>query len=400
MGVFVSEQLSPTNLKYDPRNARRHTPRGVGQIERSIQHEGFGRSILISSDDVIAAGNATYEAATSAGIDKVRVIETDGTEIIAVKRTDIVSGTPEFTALAVADNRAGEHSDFDPEILQALIDDDLIEPDEFWFPDELDELMAGDGEPGGTLDVSDDVGMPPADPITRLGDIWELGQHRVMCGDAGSSFDRDVVTGGVKAETLFYDPPWDIDIAVPTSGYKSTLAFTDGRRAGDVINQFGAPTWVFVWDCVTTWYTQNRPLQRMKLCLWYGDFASFNFNGAFYGEPGTAQSGVNSRGAYDYVPDPRGKHIADVFQQSIAQLHGDSEHKHSKPVDWIRLLIGTTSSGAVFDPFLGSGTSLLACEQLGRPCVGLELDPGYCDLVVTRWEEATGNTATRHRRDG
>ncbi len=130
-----------SNLKYDPRNARRHTPRGVGQIERSIQRDGFGRSALLASDDTIIAGNATIEAATTAGLEKVRIIETDGSEIIAVKRTDIVAGSPEFTALAIADNRTAEHSDFDPEILQALIDDDLIEPDELWFPEELERLL-------------------------------------------------------------------------------------------------------------------------------------------------------------------------------------------------------------------------------------------------------------------
>lgn len=128
-------------LKHDPRNARQHTPRTLSTIERSLNRDGFGRSILLAKDGTIIAGNATTDAAINAGLENVRIIDSDGTEVIAVRRTDIEPGSAEFTHLAIADNRAAEHSSFSPEVLQALIDDGLVEPDEFWFPEELTEVL-------------------------------------------------------------------------------------------------------------------------------------------------------------------------------------------------------------------------------------------------------------------
>lgn len=128
------------NLKTDPRNARRHTERGIGTIERSIQRDGFGRSILIANDGTIIAGNATIEAAASAGLENVRIIETDGREIIAVKRTDIEPGSPEFTALAISDNRAAELAEWDAGVLAALADDG-VDLDQFWLPEELSAVL-------------------------------------------------------------------------------------------------------------------------------------------------------------------------------------------------------------------------------------------------------------------
>ena len=129
-----------SNLKYDPRNARRHTPRNVGMVEHSIQRDGFGRSILVANDGTIIAGNATVEAAASAGIENVIVVESDGKSIIAVKRTDIEPGSPEFTALAISDNRAAELAEWDAEVLQSFMDDG-VDLDQFWFEDEITRLL-------------------------------------------------------------------------------------------------------------------------------------------------------------------------------------------------------------------------------------------------------------------
>lgn len=158
--------------------------------------------------------------------------------------------------------------------------------------------------------------------------------------------------------------------------------------------RFGAPAWVFGWDCVSSWYRKNRPLQRMKLCFWYGDVREYIYDGAHYGEPcGKRRVVWNSRGQYVYEPDPRGKHLSDLFQQSISKLHSSVGHSHTKPLDWMRLLIGCCTAGDVFDPFIGSGTTLLACEQLGRRCVGIEIDPRSVDVAVSRWEQMTGREA-------
>lgn len=257
---------------------------------------------------------------------------------------------------------------------------------------DLDALESGTGAQGDADEI------PESAPArVALGDVWQLGRHLVACGDAGdpATWARLERTVG-SFDAAIYDPPWDAEVALDTSALPpNVLAFADGFRAGDVVRLFGAPTWVFAWDCVSSWYTPNRPLRRMKLALWYGDVTAYDFDGAHYGEPGEAKEVQNTRGTYDYVPDARGKHLSDVFVRPITAEHADKVHKHAKPVDWMRMLIGNCTSGDLVDPFLGGGSSLIAAEQLGRTLVGVELEPTNCDAVIDRWEKLTGEKAVR-----
>lgn len=129
-------QATLGDFKPDARNARKHNPRNVGQIERSIQANGFGRSLLLANDGTIIAGNATAEAAASAGLEDAIVIETDGTKVIAVKRTDVAPGSPRAHQLAVEDNRAGELAEWDTAVLAQLAAESQIDLDEYFFEEE------------------------------------------------------------------------------------------------------------------------------------------------------------------------------------------------------------------------------------------------------------------------
>ena len=130
----------------------------------------------------------------------------------------------------------------------------------------------------------------------------------------------------------------------------------------------------------------------MKLCAWYGDVTCYNFNGWHYGDAGEQRIVWNTRGEYTFTPDPRGKHLADVYSEPITQLHAESEHSHSKPLDWISLLIADCTSGDVYDPFSGSGTTIIACENLSRRCRAIEISPGYVAVALERWHVHTGKT--------
>ena len=234
-------------------------------------------------------------------------------------------------------------------------------------------------DPGAQIDRAEELREKWG---VRLGQLWEIGWHLLLCGDSTD----DVSALGILPTNLIYDPPWDADIDTTafSRDWHGVIGFADGYRARDVIDLFGSPAWVFVWDCITSWYTPNRPLRRGKLALWFGDVGAYQFDGAHYGKPLDAHTVKNTRGEYQFQPDPRGKHLSDVFQMGITELHGEDGHKHEKPLDWVRLLIGDCLCGDVYDPFIGSGTTMVAAEQLGRRCVGVELEPMYVALTLQR----------------
>ena len=196
---FISE------LKSDHKNARRRTDRSSDLIKESLQRYGAARSIVIDEENRILAGNGTIEGAKAAGIKNLRIIETDGDEIIAVKRTGLTED--QKVGLALADNRTADLSEWDQEMLHQLSEEHDISP---WFDqDDLNEILNVtelDPEEGNT--DPDDVPEPPEDPTTKPGDLWILGNHRLLCGDSTCPTDIERLLGGEKAALLHADPPY------------------------------------------------------------------------------------------------------------------------------------------------------------------------------------------------
>lgn len=200
-------------------------------------------------------------------------------------------------------------------------------------------------------------------------------------GDGQLLYDKVART---TRHTLIFDPPWDIATEFRMRDSDNVLAFCDGYRAGDIVRLFGPPTWVFAWDCVTSWYTPNRPLRRMKMCFWYGDISSYRQKGYLYGDPcGKPRVVTNSRGSYLFTPDA-GKMLSDVFSHPITSLHSAGGHEHSKPIDWLAALIGNTirDGDVVIDPFAGSGASLQASRLIGVNWIGSELDEDKASAIA------------------
>ncbi len=379
----AAEWVPRSALKPWAKNPRKND-KAVALVVASIKRFGFGAPIIARrADGEVIAGHTRLKAAEVLGLD-----------MVPVRYLDL--DPAEAHLLALADNKLNEKAEWADGELASILSDYSLEDAALagWDSAELDKMAAEMVGAGNGSDMEDVE--PQVDKAEELrlkwgverGQMWALGEHRILCGSATDPADLARVDDG--AATLFFDPEWD---AMPSMlARASTLAFCDGQRAADVIRLYGAPTWVFAWDCVSSWYTPNRPLRRMKLCLWYGDIATYDPDGAHYGDAGEEREVFNSRGSYTFKPDPRGKHLSDVFSLPITKLHADSEHAHSKPLDWIRMLLGNCSSGDVLDPFLGSGTTLLACEQLGRRCRAIEIDPGYVAVAIQRWVDMTGGT--------
>ena len=191
---------SINQLKPDPRNARRRTDRSAKLIGESLKRYGAARSIVIDENDQIIAGHGTIDGAKKAGIKNVRIIEADGDEVIAVRRTNLTED--EKVGLGLADNRTGDLSEWDAEAIHLLAQDHDLAP---WFEkDDLDELLGKtelDPVEGNT--DPDDVPEVPEDPITKPGDLWILGNHRLLCGDATNVQHVERLMDGQKADMVF-----------------------------------------------------------------------------------------------------------------------------------------------------------------------------------------------------
>jgi hypothetical protein len=372
------EHLKTSDLIPYARNAKKHDAAQISKLCGSIKEFGFTNPVLIDRDNGIIAGHGRVLAAQSLALESVPCI-----------RLGHLTDT-QRRAYILADNRLAEiGGGWDEEMLKlelahlGELDVDL-EAIGFGAEDLADLDMEDESE---TSDVDAEPQIDKAEELrakwgVETGQLWELGDHRLLCGDSTK------IKFGEECPTLFFDPPWDA--MQPTTRRDNVLAFADGQRLHDVVDIFGAPNWLFVWDCVSSWYTPNRPLRRMKLCAFYGQIENYNSDGAHYGDAGEQREVFNSRGSYTFKPDPRGKHLSDVFSAPITKLHSDSEHSHSKPMDWIRMLIANCTTGDVYDPYAGSGTCLMACEQLKRKCRAVEIDPAFCAVIIDRWATATG----------
>ena len=247
------------DLKADHRNARKRTDRSASLIAESLKRFGAARSIVIDEDNRILAGNGTVEGAKAAGIQNIRVIETDGTEIIAVKRTGL--SEDDKIGLALADNRTSDLSDWDKDMLQQLSAEHDLAP---WFEaDDLAEII-GEAEqlPTEGLTDADDVPEPPEEPITKPGDVWLLGKHRVMCGDSTTITDVERLMDGAKAALMHADPPYGM-------GKEKDGVENDNLR-NDNLDSFQMEWWAtlrpFLLDNASAYIWGNAPeLWR----LWY-----------------------------------------------------------------------------------------------------------------------------------
>lgn len=224
--------------------------------------------------------------------------------------------------------------------------------------------------------------------------IWQIGEHRLMYGNSLDPEHVDALCGVTAPPTLIFDPLHNDDrlMSLRPTGYQNVLSFTDHRRffassQGWDLNVSGH----FVWDCQTSMYIKDCPLIRSKYCLWFGS-QPYNHRGAYYGEYQPPRSMKNKRGIYNSPGRNKGKHLQTIFSSPITK-RDCMDHPHSKPLDWTRLLIGNCTTGNVFDMFAGSGTTMIACQQLGRRCFAMEIDFNYCELIIERMNTLFGMEA-------
>lgn len=397
---FISE------LKSDHKNARRRTDRSSELIKESLQRYGAARSIVIDEENRILAGNGTIDGAKAAGIKNLRIIETDGDEIIAVKRTGL--SEEQKVGLALADNRTADLSEWDQEMLHQLSEEHDISP---WFDqDDLDELLAVtelDPEEGNT--DPDDVPEAPEDPTTKPGDLWILGNHRLLCGDSTNPQHVERLMDGKKAQTFFVDPPYGDNVGgletkkaserIPGKGLVKRVSFIANDKEIDWLED--------VFNLIPAYLEQDNT--KMVFCKW-DRLEQIKQMAAAWGEPSALCVWDRVRKAsafFRFQPQHElcwhwGNQSDKKEQAGLSnvwrvpkELELKELHPTVKPVDIIEpaLRVTTQAGKIVLDLFGGSGTTLIAAQKSGRHALLMELDPAYCDVIVKRWEDFTGNTA-------
>ena len=384
----------------DPKNARKRTDRSASLIQESLKKYGAARSIVIDEDNRILAGNGTVEGAKAAGIQNVRVIETDGTEIIAVKRTGL--SEEEKIGLALADNRTSDLSDWDAEMLKQLSEEHDLNP---WFnQDDLAELI-GETEKIEGLTDPDDAPEVPVDPITKPGDLWILGEHRLLCGDSTSIEQLERLMDGKQADLWLTDPPYNI--AYEGGSKKREQIENDSMNSQDFRQ--------FLVDAYTAADAVMKP--GASFYIWHADSEGFNFRGAAV-DMGwqirqtliwNKNNSAFGRQDYHWKHEPclygwkeGAAHLWNTDRKQTTVLDFDrpsrsDNHPTMKPVDIFQYQMCNSSvqGAVVLDSFGGSGTTIIAAERARRKACLMELDPKYCDVIVKRWEGFTGNKARR-----
>jgi DNA modification methylase len=394
------------DLKSDHKNARKRTDRSAKLIAESLQRYGAARSIVIDEDNRILAGNGTIEGAKAAGIQNIRVIETDGTEIIAVKRTGL--SEDEKIGLALADNRTSDLSDWDKDMLQQLSAEHDIAP---WFDaDDLAEILGTVEElPAEGLTDADDVPEVPEEPVTKPGDVWLLGNHRLMCGDSTVITDVERLMAGKKADMVFTDPPYGMSLQAnyhradwgdrPNKHSKGNQGNAHKNVVGDhddftpdlintVFANFDYCAEIFLWGA--DYYAELIPDRKD------GSWVVWDKVTNAQGEESGCAAFHGSNFELCWSRAKHKRELARIMHKGLASVENDKRvHPTQKPVALAQWFFDRWGDRKVIvaDLFGGSGSTLIACEKTGRQARLMELDPRYCDVIIKRWEDFTGKKA-------
>lgn len=410
--IFM-KKISIKDLKLYPKNARTHSPKQIRQIAKSIKSFGFTNPVLVDKDNCILAGYGRVEAAKLAGLTEVPVL--------------VISHlTPaQKKAYILADNRLAELSGWDKEILKVELEElqsidcnfDLTLTG-FDTP-EIDLLLAA--EPAAAEENADFLGKKVPSRV-KPGDLWQLGEHKLLCADCTKDYSFKRLLGEEKTDLIVTDPPYNVKISghVRSGDNYREFAMASGEMSQNEFFQFlkgvfsllseysqqGSLHYAFMdWRHIgeilaagTAVYTDLK-----NVCVWNklsGGMGSlyrsqhelvFVFKNGDAPHTNNIELGVHGRyrtNVWDYPG---------IFIKNKVNRANSHLHPTVKPVGLLAdiLLDASPRKGLVLDPFGGSGSTLLAAERTGRQARIIEIDPHYCDVVLYRWEQQTGKEAVR-----
>ena len=423
-------------LVQDDHNFNKGTEAGQKLMERSFKELGAGRSILVDRDGRIISGNKSQRAAMAAGIKKVRVIETTGDELIAVKRTDLSLDSKEGREMAYADNLTTQVNLAWDEIELEHVNTDVdgFDPYSWGLPEGID-LGAIDDDKEVEEDEFDEE-KDPIETVCQPGDLWQLGNHRLKCGDSTKKEDVIDLMQGETANLWLTDPPYNVaienskgmKIANDNMASDEFLKFLTGAfKAAEAVMAKGCP--FYVWFASREHINfekalNNAGLQVRQELIWNKNSLiigrqdyQWKHEPCLYGwKEGAPHYFIDSRRETTVISDAQelnfDKMKAAEMRELLKQIFADkvsstiinenkptkdADHPTMKPVRLFGYQVCNSSKKGdiILDSFGGSGTTLVACEQLGRKARLIEYDPHYADVIIARYEKFTGKKAVK-----
>ena len=380
------------------RNARTHSDEQVAQIAASLAEFGFNNPCLVDEAGVLIAGHGRVLAARRLGLDTVPVI-------VLAHLSDA-----QKKAFRIADNKLALNAGWNDELLRLEMEE--LQGLDFdlgltgFGGEELETLLGSAGEDdgaGGDSADEDAAPEPPAEPVSRPGDLWVLGHHRLLCGDATVAKDVERLLAGTVPHLMVTDPPYGVSY---DPAWRNEAGVSSTARTGKVANDDRADwreAWAlfpgevaYVWHAAIHARTVAESLEacgfvvrsqiiwsKPRFVLGRGDYH-------WQHEPCLYAVRKGGTGHWQGARDQ-----ATVWPIASGEDDGATVHGTQKPVACMRRPIENNSEegDAVYEPFSGSGTTLIAAERTGRRCFALELDPRYVDVAVTRWQTLTGQAA-------
>lgn len=393
MGLNI-EYLSVNDLKPYEKNARKHKGQDVNAIVASIKEFGFNDPIGLWKDNIVIEGHGRLLAAKKLGMDFVPCIRLDHLN------------DEQRRAYALAHNRTAELSEWDAIIRDEELKD-ISEIDMSAFGFDISELQED-------KEIVEDEIPEKAEPRCKQGDVWLLGEHRLMCGDSTSPTDYDKLMNGELADMLITDPPYNV--ALGMGGSVDEARKRHRRTDGLVImndKMEDGEFYQFLLDFYTMAFANIK--EGASYYIWHADNEGLNFRKALKDAGITLRQTLiwnkNSitlgRQDFQWRHEPclygwkdgaSHRWFSDRSQPTVLDFNRPTKselHPTMKPVELFAYQIECSSQTGeiVLDPFGGSGTTIIACEQLGRKCRSMELDARYCDVIIQRWENFTGRKA-------
>jgi len=396
------QQIALEQLVPYARNARTHSETQVAQIAGSIAEFGFVNPVLVGGDNIIIAGHGRVMAAKKLGLKTVPTIKLD--HLTENQRR----------ALVIADNKIAENAGWDEELLrlelQNLADEDF-DLDLLGFDDvELDDLLTSlDDDEAAALD--ENIPEVQENPVSRTGDIWIMGEHRLLCGDSTSEADMKKLMDGELADMVFTDPPYNVNYGDTA---KDKLRSKGGAKAGRKImnDNLGDDFEAFLTAACKNILAHTKG--ALYICMSSSELdtlqSAFRNAGGKWSTFIIWAKNTFTLGRSDYQrqyepilygwKDGNDRYWCGARDQGDVWFYNKPQkndlHPTMKPVDLVVRGIKNSSKtlDIVLDPFGGSGSTLIAAEHTGRQARLIELDPKYVDVIVRRWQEMTGLQAT------